>query len=403
VAILHSLRHPRILTLMGVCRPMNPQEGYIGLIFELMEGGSLHDLLHRVPEEEVEGSIRPLDLAWRLNICLDIAEGMRFLHSSGILHRDLKSANVLLSVEGRCKIADFGLSTFKDSAVTQTAGVLATPAWTDPEVLKGARKHSEASDMYSFGVVVWEVFSGEIPWAGESVMRILAMTAYEGQRLPIRDSFPESVKGFLASAFNESTERPSFSSVFRLFQDLVNSQNGRRRTSSSTAIDLASVKQIVRECVKEGVEEGMGDMVVVVDGVFGQHFGPLHEALTKHEGSPQIARSRNVFRELHQELLALDDPQGLSGLAEFWALRMQKLEALVRSSSCDEAKIVKEMRMTGSLLTTRMLELDLRLDPEDVVRELTIARDELIAGTTAHNEEATMRLLAELRRMISAE
>jgi serine/threonine protein kinase len=392
VAILHRLRHPRILNLMGVCRDMSPMEGNMGLIFEMMAGGSLFDFLHGMSGN---APLHPSDLMWRLNVCLDIADGMIFLHSSKILHRDLKSANVLMDREGRCKIADFGLSTFKDSTMTQTVGVVATPAWTDPEVIKGAKKHSEASDMYSFGVIVWEVFSGEAPWAGVPVMTIMALTVYEGQRLPIRNSFPVAVRGFLTSAFKESTERPTFSFASGLFQDLINDQLGRRLTNSATIPSEERMKQIVRE----GLEGAMGDIVLVVDSVVGQHVAPLHEALTKIEG--RIIGLKKVFGDMHEEILALNKPEGWSGLSDFWMVRMDRLESLVQSSSCDEGKIVKEMRMIGNLLANQMLELDLKMDPDSVVQELNRACGELVAASSAHNEESISELLEELKRMIS--
>jgi hypothetical protein len=82
---------------------------------------------------------------------------------------------------------------------------------------------------------------------------------------------------------------------------------------------------------------------------------------------------------------------------------MDKLESLIRSSSCDEAKIVREMRMMGNALSNQVLELDLKVDPDAVVRELNKARDELIKATTAKNEELLGELLEELKRIVMAE
>jgi serine/threonine protein kinase len=241
ISILHSLRHPKIVTLMGVCRDMSLMEGNLGLVFELMGGGSLHDFLHVMAQDVL---VRPpTDLLWKLTVCLDIAEGMSFLHSSQVLHRDLKSANVLLDQSGRAKISDFGLSTWKDSTVTQTVGVMGTLAWTDPEVIKGG-KHSEASDMYSFGVVVWEIFSGELPWVNESVMKIMSLVGYEGQRLPIRESFPMAVKEFLSSSFKESIERPAFPSAVHLFRDLCSEQPTLEVVRSSSCDETKIISEI---------------------------------------------------------------------------------------------------------------------------------------------------------------
>jgi serine/threonine protein kinase len=239
---------------MGVCRDLNPSEGTMGLIFELMENGSLFDLLHRSAEDTL--SHRPRDLITKLKVCLDIADGMRFLHNSKILHRDLKSANVLIDRDWRCKIADFGLSTFLDSTMSQTAGLMSTPAWIDPEI-DDVVKHSEASDIYSFGVIVWEVFSDEIPWKGLPMTTILSVV--KSQRLPIRETFPTAVKGLLASCFAMSAERPSFSSAFDLLSQLASTSAHQNQPVSVSCEEF-------REIVNEGVarfEGAMGDMATV--------------------------------------------------------------------------------------------------------------------------------------------
>jgi serine/threonine protein kinase len=243
---------------MGVCRDLNPAEGNMGLIFELMENGSLFELLHGAGEDTI--AHRPSSLISKLNLCLDIADGMNFLHNSKILHRDLKSANVLIDRDWRCKIADFGLSTFKDSTVTQTAGLVATPAWADPEVDEVV-KHSEASDIYSFGVIMWEVFSGEIPWQGIPMTTILKLTVCKGQRLPIQDTFPIAVKGLLTSCFKETKDRPSFTSALKILDELVSVET--RRSHGRQRPTGASCEEI-RQIVQEGMEGVMGDVVLML-------------------------------------------------------------------------------------------------------------------------------------------
>jgi serine/threonine protein kinase len=244
VALLQYLRHPRVLILMGVCRAMGPTEGSMGLIFELMESGSLYDLLHGSSEDAV--SHRPSDLMAKLTLCLDIADGMRFLHSSRVLHRDLKSPNILLDRDGRCKIADFGLSTLKDStAASQTAGLMATPAWTDPEVALGAQ-FSRASDMYSFGVVVWEIFSGQIPWEGMNLLAIVGQVSMQGKRLTIPETFPSAVRGLLSSCFDISSKRPDFVCAIDLLEGLAKLQRGQQR-GPPAVLSEERIKQIMNE------------------------------------------------------------------------------------------------------------------------------------------------------------
>jgi serine/threonine protein kinase len=242
---------------MGVCRDMGPTEGSMGLIFELMESGSLYDLLHGSSEDAV--SNRPSDLMSKLRLCLDIADGMRFLHDSNIIHRDLKSANILLDRDGRCKIADFGLSTLKEStAASQTAGLMATPAWTDPEVALGA-KFSNASDVYSFGVVVWEIFSGEVPWDDMTLVAIVTQVAVQGKRLTIPETFPSAVRELLSSCFDISPRRPDFPSVIQRLEDLAKLQSGRQR-EPAMGISEERIKQIMDEMAVRN-EGMMGELL----------------------------------------------------------------------------------------------------------------------------------------------
>jgi serine/threonine protein kinase len=389
VALLQFLRHPRVLILMGVCREMDPTEGSLGLIFELMESGSLYDLLHGISEDVVLN--RPSDLMSKLTMCLDIAEGMGFLHSSQVLHRDLKSANILLDRNGRCKIADFGLSTLRDNtAATQTAGLMATPAWTDPELALGA-KFSKASDMYSFGVVVWEIFSGEIPWDGMSLVAIVGQVSMQGQRLEIRNNFPPAVRGLLTFCFGESSKRPDFPCVIELFQEMIRTQSGRQRVSFDSGLMPSEDR------LKEILEEMSLQFGTVVD----LHVTTLRNSLKKLDD--QLGGLKNVFQELRMELMSSNNAEALTGLEDFWSLRMERLESLIRSSGCDEGKIVREMKILANSLSLQLLELELDVkgDPDAVMRELDKVRDGIVQANADHNEEMMNELLEELKRMIA--
>jgi serine/threonine protein kinase len=162
---------------------------------------------------------------------------MRFLHESGVLHRDLKSGNVLVDGEGRCKIADFGLSTFRDMTATQTAGVRATPAWTAPEVMTGA-KFAASSDVYSFGVICWEVFQGQVPWQGVPLIALITTVGIQGQRLPVPESCPVAVGGMLQQCFGPADARPTFSEIYNQLSPCLVQQvcaDQRRREGCSEA------------------------------------------------------------------------------------------------------------------------------------------------------------------------
>ncbi len=136
------------------------------IAMELVEGPSL--LAHLRPG----GSDRALALeAGRLRAALlSIVEGLSALHEAGILHRDLKPSNVLVGKDGRVRIADFGLATLFDPAASSGPEGLAvgTPAYMPPEQARGEAL-GPAADLYAFGVILYEVFTGELPFQGTSL------------------------------------------------------------------------------------------------------------------------------------------------------------------------------------------------------------------------------------------
>jgi hypothetical protein len=155
-ALLSELHHPNIVQLLGICRHQSStgcQEMLI--VMDYMEKGSLGDVL--IDKES--------ELSWktRRQMALDAARGMRYLHSltPSVLHRDLKSPNLLVDSQNRVKIADFGLSRFR---VEYTMTFCGSPKWTAPEVLNG-ETYDTAADVWSYGVVVWELLTRAVPYA----------------------------------------------------------------------------------------------------------------------------------------------------------------------------------------------------------------------------------------------
>ena len=212
LAVLSQLRHPKILTLIGIVENICDLAGSVAIVSEYMCRGSLYDALHTDAQKNWRES---LTVKCKLRILLDVADGMRFLHSNKVIHRDLKSPNVLLNGDGRAKICDFGSSAVMQDSQTCATGVMGTMAWTAPEALDehGVRL---TSDVYSFGVIVWEVFTGAIPWNGVSIKEICQQKS-RGEHLPLEplcsvypDLFP-----LVEACFNTIPDcRPVFSLIF---------------------------------------------------------------------------------------------------------------------------------------------------------------------------------------------
>jgi len=205
---LSKLRHPCITTVMGAVIATREEPM---LIMEYMDHGSLYDLLHN-QTLQIEGELV-------LPILRDIAQGVRFLHAAEpqVVHGDLKAQNILVDSKFRAKVADFGLSQKKQ------IGATGTPLWMAPELLRGESENSAMSDVYSFGIILFEMYSRKDPYDGEDHREVLRLVAD-----PIfnkRPEVPESCPSLVASIMKECLDRtpgsrPTFEQLDLRLKDL---------------------------------------------------------------------------------------------------------------------------------------------------------------------------------------
>ncbi|XP_033839432.1 mitogen-activated protein kinase kinase kinase 11 [Periophthalmus magnuspinnatus] len=208
------LTHPNIIALKGVCL----QEPNLCLVMEYASGGALSRALagRRIPPHVL------------VNWAVQIARGMLYLHSEAIvpvIHRDLKSNNILLAqpIENECmegltlKITDFGLAReWHKTTKMSTAG---TYAWMAPEVIK-ASTFSKGSDVWSYGVLLWELLTGEAPYRGIDGLAVAYGVAVNKLTLPIPSTCPEPFAQLMSECWDQDPHRrPTFSSI--LFQLLA--------------------------------------------------------------------------------------------------------------------------------------------------------------------------------------
>lgn len=233
------MRHPNICLYMGAC--LTPPTRAI--ITELAANGSLWDALRlplSAPYTESDGTTRtawPLSLyksshtgdtppplplppkgtwPWVLvkRVTCGAARGMTYLHSGTppVLHRDLKSANLLLDESYTAKVCDFGLSRLKaqDRSMTGNCG---TVQWMAPEVLANQR-YAEPADVYSFGIIVWEMLTGECPYEGMSAIQC-ALAVLNGDHRPEIPSWcPPALSALIRACWEQNPERrPSFAQI----------------------------------------------------------------------------------------------------------------------------------------------------------------------------------------------
>ncbi|CAN0262805.1 unnamed protein product [Ectocarpus sp. 4 AP-2014] len=205
------LRSPNTVNVFGAvtCLPDR-----MVLVMELLPNGDLLTLLKK--------SKKPLPEKQARRIIRDICAGMAFLHSKNTVHGDLKSANVLLDGDDRAKIADFGTSTWTQSTNTTGLATYTTKsnqttqmsiAWSAPEVLESEGSSYE-SDIYSFGIVTWEVISRELPWAKKTRPRDILTAVWRGDRPSFHVDAPADIVDIAKACWcAEPKERTTFSAI----------------------------------------------------------------------------------------------------------------------------------------------------------------------------------------------
>ncbi|CAF0981799.1 unnamed protein product [Brachionus calyciflorus] len=148
-----------------------------------------------------------------VDMAKQIANGMNYLHNNKIIHRDLKSPNILLSDNNVLKISDFGAcKNMSDTVISMS--FKGTIAWTAPEIFRG-ELCSEKVDVYSFGVVLWELLTCETPYKNIDPSSIMYAVASNRLRLPIPNSAPDGIKLLLAQCFMQAKNRPGFNHIIK--------------------------------------------------------------------------------------------------------------------------------------------------------------------------------------------
>ncbi|KAH8521640.1 hypothetical protein H0E87_002620 [Populus deltoides] len=204
--ILSKLHHPNVVAFYGVVQ--DGPGGTLATVAEFMVNGSLrHVLLSKD---------RHLDHRKRLIIAMDAAFGMEYLHSKNIVHFDLKCDNLLVNLKDPlrpiCKVGDFGLSKIKRNTLV-TGGVRGTLPWMAPELLNGS---SSKVDVFSFGIVLWEILTGEEPYANMHYGAIIGGIVNNTLRPPV-PSFCDSEWRLLMEQCwaPDPLARPSFTEITR--------------------------------------------------------------------------------------------------------------------------------------------------------------------------------------------
>mmetsp|Transcript_9438 Transcript_9438/g.16212 ORF Transcript_9438/g.16212 Transcript_9438/m.16212 type:complete len:288 (+) Transcript_9438:56-919(+) len=205
------LHHPNVVRFLGAA--VNNQIGQTALIMELCENQSLCRLIEKA------GPV-PTQLPWsrRLALAFDASCGMVYLHARGVLHNDFKSSNLLIDRAWRCKVCDFGMS--KILGLEDPDHTPHSPQWMAPEVLRGEH-YSFSADVFSFGVVLWELATLQLPWDQYEQLAVMHLVSngdtlkYEPPQDPTGDLAPPPryVELMEQCLSPEPEKRPTFKEV----------------------------------------------------------------------------------------------------------------------------------------------------------------------------------------------
>ena len=153
-----TFTHPNIITVYDV--GFEAEEAFIAMAY--VDGGSLGSLLateHTLPFERI------------IELTSQIASGLDYAHKKGVVHRDIKPTNILLTGEGAPMVSDFGIARMADSTLTQQGGACGSPAYMSPEQA-AAQEVTGASDQFSLAIMIYQMLTGEMPFAGQSFVTV---------------------------------------------------------------------------------------------------------------------------------------------------------------------------------------------------------------------------------------
>ncbi|KNA08793.1 hypothetical protein SOVF_159510 isoform B [Spinacia oleracea] len=209
VKIIRKLEHKNVVQFIGACK----KSPNLFLVTEFMPKGNLYDFMHKR-----KGVFKLQSL---LRAAIDVSMGMEYLHQNNIVHRDLKTANLLMGEDGVVKIADFGVAKVQTKSGIMTAET-GTYRWMAPEVI-GHKPYDHKADVFSFGIVLWELLTGEIPYSSLTPLQAAIGVVQKGLRPPIPKHAPSKLADLLEKCWHQDpTLRPKFSEVTEVLQQIAN-------------------------------------------------------------------------------------------------------------------------------------------------------------------------------------
>ncbi|CAN6688193.1 unnamed protein product [Malus baccata var. baccata] len=208
VYIMRKVRHKNVVQFIGACT----KHPSLCIVTEYMSGGSVYDYLHKQ-----KGVFKLPSL---LKVAIDVSKGMTYLHQNNIIHRDLKAANLLMDENEVVKVADFGVARVNSQSGVMTSET-GTYRWMAPEVIEH-KPYDHKADVFSFGVVLWELLTGKLPYEHLTPLQAAVGVAQKGLRPTIPKNTPPKLAELLEKCWQQDpAPRPDFSEIIENLQTLA--------------------------------------------------------------------------------------------------------------------------------------------------------------------------------------
>jgi TolB-like protein/Flp pilus assembly protein TadD len=243
------LNHPNVCTIHGV----EEQDDSMFIVMELVDGGTLRGRLPLKGIDEV------------LSIAIQAGDALREAHSKGIVHRDVKSDNIMLTSDGRAKVMDFGLAKLRGSLkLTKTSTTVGTISYMAPEQIQGGEADAR-SDIFSFGVVLFEMLTGMYPFRGEHEAAVMYSILNEapGSLAKLRTDVPAGLANVVERALRKDPEQ-RYGSMDEMLTDLrkVAAGGTAGKKSATTSIAVLAFGDMSPQKDQDYLCEGLAEELI---------------------------------------------------------------------------------------------------------------------------------------------
>lgn len=231
VSVWHKLDHPNVTKFIGATMGssglnIQTENGHIGMpsniccvVVEYLPGGALKSYL-------IKNRRRKLAFKVVVQMALDMARGLSYLHSQKIVHRDVKTENMLLDKTRTVKIADFGVARVEASNPNDMTGETGTLGYMAPEVLNG-NPYNRKCDVYSFGICVWEIYCCDMPYPDLSFSEVTSAVVRQNLRPDIPRCCPSSLANVMKRCWDANPDkRPEMDEVVSMIEAIDTSKGG---------------------------------------------------------------------------------------------------------------------------------------------------------------------------------